>query len=259
MSALRAFAFLSVAFLSVSGAALAQNTADDPNNPHSTTNKDSPTQGRASKAEVESGEIGNPNSVRNKDRTRPTAQPDMYRAERGNPERLPDKERDEMNGMVGMSDKITTAAVLERLEVTDKAEVEMGKLAQQNGTARAQEYGRMVDQDHAAASIQVEELAQRKGVTLSNPPKDRMAQNAMKALHEIHGGLAKLHGQDFDKAFAKAMFDDHRNDMDHLDSWRDAVGDKDVRALIDQMLPVLQRHLSAAKQLGQPAAHVRTA
>ena len=109
----------------------------------------------------------------------------------------------------------------------------------------------MVDQDHAAASIQVEKLAQTKGVTLSNPPKDRMAQNAMKALHEIHGRLAKLHGQEFDKAFAKAMFDDHRNDMDHLDSWRDAVGDKDVRALIDQMLPVLQRHLSAAQQLGE--------
>ena len=157
-----------------------------------------------------------------------------------------------------MGGKATPGAVLERMAAADMGEVQMGKLAQSNGSARTQEYGRMLEQDHAQSLQQVKDLGQKKGIAIADMPKDGMAKHEMREAQEMKTKMSAMHGGAFDKAFAGMMVEDHQKDIDHLKAWRGTVGDKDVAALIDQTLPVLQRHLSAAKNLRIPAAQGRT-
>ncbi len=247
MSALRTFASLSLALLLGSGVAVAQQEPGESANPHSTQNKDRPSPGAADKSQTEQGEAANPHSTLNRERQEGSAsRADVERAEKENPHATASREK---NG------KVTAQAVLERLSVGAQDEVKMGQLAQQNGGARAQEFGRMLEQDHQRGLQQVKDLAQQKGVTLVDTPKDEMAKDEMKESQKAHDKLAKLHGSEFDKEFADAMIKDHEKDIEHVKSWRSSLSnDSETTALLDQTLPVLQKHLKAAQELKHPAA-----
>lgn len=256
MSAFRVFASLSLALVLGSGVALAQNqTPDDAQNPHSTKNKDRATPADNEKTETEKSETANPHSTLNKDRTLP-ADPDrardLDRAEKDNPHHAMNKDHDLSGG------KVTASAVIERLNMSDQNEIEMGKLAQENGGARVQQFGKTLEDDHTRHMQQLKDLAKKKGMTLSMQPKDGMAMHHMKESQEMREKMGSLRGADFDKPFAKMMVDAHQKNIDHLNAWRTSVKDEDLAALIDQTLPVLQRHLSAAQQLQRPAAQGRT-
>ena len=266
MPAFRTFASLSLAALLGSGAALAQTDsrekAESATNPHSTLNKDQPasdvpaaTTADTIKAETQKAEAANPHSTLNKDRTLPAdgdQARDLEQAEKGNPHSV--KNRDQMMDEVPAS----AQAVLERIATADRGEVALGKLAQENGSKRVQEAGAMLEKDHGSSLSEVQALAKKKSLTLSATPMDAMARHETEEARELQGKLAKLHGADFDKAFVKAMADDHRKDIEHLKKWQAAVGDKDVSALIAKTLPVLEHHLAMAQSLRMPAAQGRT-
>ncbi len=152
----------------------------------------------------------------------------------------------------------TVSAVLERLYVADKGEINMGKLAQTNGGTRSQEYGRMLEKDHQMLLEQVQQLAQQKNVTLTDQPKDKDAGKQMKESAKVHEKLSKKQGADFDKDFAKAMVDDHKKDIDNLKKWGPKVGDAELTQLIDKTIPVLQKHLDRAEQLREAKPQART-
>ena len=258
MSAFRTFASLSLAAVLGAGSALAQTAARDQAenaNPHSTLNKDKPASdvpAATTKAETQAAEAGNPHSTLNKDRAAPGAAKGVEQAEQGNPHSV--KNKDEMTE----AGPATAQAVLERMATADRGEVAVGKLAQQNGSARVQQAGQMLEKDHGASLAEVQALARKKGLSLSAAPVDPMAKHDSEEATELQDKLAKLHGADFDKAFAKAMIDDHRKDIDHLKKWQAYVDDKDVSALIAKTLPVLEHHLSMAQSLRMPAAQGRT-
>ncbi len=154
--------------------------------------------------------------------------------------------------------KTTAAAVLERLIVADKGEVQIGQLAISNGTAKTQDYGKILLRDHQTSLTQVQSLAKEKGVKLGEKPRDELAQEEQQQSMELHQKLAKLHGLEFDHAFSRAMVEDHQKDIDHLKQWRAQLNDADVVALIDQTLPVLDRHLDEAKRLQGSMPQART-
>ena len=261
MSALRTLASLSLAALLASGAVLAQTDAREKSEnatPDSTLNKDRPASGvpaATTKAETQAAETANPHSTLNKDRTVPADADqarDVEQAEKGNPHSV--KNKDQMTD----AGPASAQAVLERIATADRGEVALGKLAQENGSTRFREAGAMLERDHGASLGEVQALAKQKSLTLQAMPMDAMAKHDMEEAHELQGRLSKLHGAEFDKAFAKAMVDDHRKDIDHLKKWQTSVGDKDVSALIAKTLPVLEHHLAMAQSLRMPAAQGRT-
>ena len=261
MTAFRTFASLTLAALLGSGVAVAQTDARDNSengNPHSTLNKDRPasdTPSATTRAETQKAESANPDSTLNKDRTALPADADRAReveqAEKGNPHSVKNKDQSTDEGAD------TAQGVLERIATADRGEIAMGKLAQENGSTRVQQFGKMLEQDHGNSLGEVQELAKKKSLTLAGG-MDRMAKHDQEEAHEMHGMLAKLHGAEFDKAFAKAMIDDHRKDIGNLKRWQTAVNDKDVSALIEKSLPALERHLAAAQSLRIPVAQGRT-
>jgi putative membrane protein len=229
MSILRSIASLSLAVLLGSGAALAQNVpANDPSNkanPPSTLNKDRTLPADADRArDVEQAEKGNPHSVKNNDQSGGMGHEDM------------------------MADA-TPQMILQKLHLTDLKEIDAGKLAERNGTAKVQDYARMLQTDHQDADRKVTDLAKKKGFTLSDTPMKPEKQQRMQMEKDT---LSSLKGAEFDKTFAGMMAQGHRHLIEMAKGWTSNCKDQDVCALIDTLMPKLQQHLQMAEKLRGP-------
>ena len=170
------------------------------------------------------------------------------------------------------------ARVLSFLHKTNTEEIEMGRLAQQNGGSDAvREYGRMLVQNHQDSENQVQSLARELNITLSdsnrsgsgnsmsgnNASGSNMSGNSNNTgpgSTTMMGGnngmsdqpqsrLSSMRGAEFDRAFADEMVRGHRDAIDTVTRERDQVRNSRVRDLIDKTLPVLRDHLSRAQQL----------
>ena len=120
------------------------------------------------------------------------------------------------------------------------AEIQMGKLAQQNGKSDGvKQFGQMLSDDHAAANQKAMDAAKSMGV----PPPD--GPNAKEKAD--YDKMAKLTGERFDRDFAKYMVTDHEKDLaDYKKEAKqaDAAGEY-AKGEID----VLQKHFDTAKSL----------
>ena len=120
------------------------------------------------------------------------------------------------------------------------AEVEMGKLAQQNGASEGvKSFGKMLETDHGAANQKATQAAQSLNVTVpSGPSKQQKAD---------HDKMAKMNGAAFDRMFAEHMVKDHKKDISEYQKAakaRDAAGQ-----YADGALPTLRKHLDTAQSL----------
>jgi putative membrane protein len=121
------------------------------------------------------------------------------------------------------------------------AEVEMGKLAQENASnPRVKNFGDMMVKDHSAANDDLKTVARKKNVTL---PADI-------GKHQQHkDDLSKKKGADFDKAYMKMMVDDHKEDIDAFEKAANSSTDPDVKNFASEKLPILRKHLDSAKAI----------
>lgn len=123
-------------------------------------------------------------------------------------------------------------------------EVEIGKLAQQKGASDAvKQMGEKLVQDHTKANDQLKEVATKVGVTVPNAldPKDQSKVDK----------LSSLSGNGFDKAFTKDAIKDHEHDIKMFKEEAKNGTNPDLKNFASQTLPVLQDHLSMAKNLKQ--------
>jgi putative membrane protein len=120
------------------------------------------------------------------------------------------------------------------------AEIQMGKLAQQNGKAdNVKQYGQMLSDDHAAANQKAMDVAKSMGVSPPDGPNAKQKADYDK--------MARISGESFDRGFARHMVADHEKDIaDYKKESKqaDAAGEY-AKGQID----VLQKHLDAAKSL----------
>jgi putative membrane protein len=128
------------------------------------------------------------------------------------------------------------------------AEVELGQLAQQNGSSSAvKEFGQKMVSDHTQANTELKSVAQQKGMT---PPSDLDAHD--KKSKEM---LSKLQGADFDKAYMQNMVKDHEKDVADFRKEAQNGKDADVKAFAQKTLPILEQHLQMARTVaGQVGA-----
>jgi putative membrane protein len=129
----------------------------------------------------------------------------------------------------------------------DLAEVKMGELAQQKGQSEdVKQFGQMLQQDHGQHLQQAQQEAQQMGVTPPTQPNTKQ-----KAMYDH---LSKLSGVQFDKAFAKDMVKDHKEDIAKFQ--KEAKGKGPLAGFAQQTLPVLQKHLQTAQSLQNAGAAV---
>jgi putative membrane protein len=138
-----------------------------------------------------------------------------------------------------------TAAVLGKLHHANQMEVEMGKLAQQRGQAQAvKSFGKTLVSDHTAADRKVMAMAKAEKVDLAAhaPAMDEKTENRMDKVKATTG-------PEFDKAFAKAMLEDHKKDVEDAKAARDRTDDPKLRKLLAATVPVLEKHRDTAQKL----------
>src|SRR6201996_5601123 len=115
------------------------------------------------------------------------------------------------------------------------AEVELGKLAQEKGMSQGvKDFGAMMVKDHSAANVKLQALAKQKGISL--PATISAAEQKLK------DDLAGKTGKDFDRAYTKAMIEDHQEDIKSFDAATNELKDADLKAFATATLPTLKMH-----------------
>lgn len=155
------------------------------------------------------------------------------------------------------SDRTTSAsastespqAVLSAIHTDNQLEIQAGQLAQQKGASeQVRQLGKQLSDDHNSADNKVEALAKKKGLDLSKESPDREATRHAAEENKEIAKLQSLSGAAFDKAFLSAMAKGHKETIEQLDKAKTSVQDKDVQQLIDDLMPTLHKHESAAAQ-----------
>jgi putative membrane protein len=126
-------------------------------------------------------------------------------------------------------------AFVKRAAQGGMAEVELGKLAQQNAQdAQVKQFGQKMEQDHSNANQQLESLASQKGVQL---PKQLDAKDQKEM-----DRLSRLKGPAFDQAYMRMMVQDHDKDIKEFKREAQTARDPDVKNFAQQTLNVIEQH-----------------
>jgi putative membrane protein len=126
------------------------------------------------------------------------------------------------------------------------AEVELGKLAAEKASSEdVKKFGQRMVDDHGKGADQLKELANQEGITVPQQlsPKDKM----------LRDRLAKLSGDQFDRAYMANMVKDHTQDVSDFERESKSGKDSAVRDFAAKTLPTLQDHLRQAREMTPPA------
>ncbi len=127
------------------------------------------------------------------------------------------------------------------------AEIQMSQLAlQKSANPAVRQYARQMVQQHSQATAQLQQVASLKGVTL---PRRVDAQHRALATR-----LAGLSGYQFDQAYMQAMVQDHAKAVALFQRASQQLQDPDMKGLALQLLPAIQNHLVAARDLSNNVA-----
>lgn len=136
--------------------------------------------------------------------------------------------------------------IMKDLAQANVNEIELGKLAQKNGTNTfGMSFGERMVNDHQKAQDELEGIAARKGVRL--PTTMDMKHNAIKAM--LQGRLDRS----FDKEYCMAMCKGHAMvERMYRDAQKNAT-DSDLKAYIDKYLPTVVVHTARSQtNVGAP-------
>ena len=122
------------------------------------------------------------------------------------------------------------------------AEVELGKLAQKNGSSAAiKAFGQRMVTDHSKAGAELGAIAKRLGMTPPTGPSDK---------HRAHyKKLAALKGDKFDSEYSDHMIDAHEQAVKLFQKEAKQGEAKELRDFAARTLPTLEEHLKMARDL----------
>ena len=142
------------------------------------------------------------------------------------------------DGKLSGSDRnfVTTAAE------DGHAEVELGKLAQQNGSSAAvKQFGQRMIEDHTKAGKELEAIATKLGMTPPKEPGSKHQADIKK--------FSKLTGEKFDREYAEHMVKDHEKAVALFEKQAKNGDAAELKAFASKTLPALQEHLKMARDL----------
>lgn len=152
-----------------------------------------------------------------------------------------------MKGDVKADQKMTDARLMAKLHKVNKMEIDAGKLAEKQGeSADVKNYGRKLVADHTAADNKLMAIAKGSDMdsALTKTDKEQMAidQNKMDE-------VKKMHGAQFDRAFASVMYNGHKDVIDMLDKSKGDLQSDELKKFVDDTEPVLKKHEDMAGKI----------
>lgn len=137
---------------------------------------------------------------------------------------------------------VNDKAFLKKAAEGNMTEVELGKLAQEKGSSPAvKEFGKRMVEDHTKANEELSSAAAKENVEIPTdvPSKGKKTRDK----------LAKLSGPDFDKAYAKMMVNDHKEDVQSFTDEARLGQKPEVKTFAAKTLPTLQEHEKMAEDM----------
>jgi len=125
------------------------------------------------------------------------------------------------------------------------AEVKLGELAVERASnPDVKKFGQRMIEDHRMANKEFMTIAKKKEFDLASATKELTGKDK-----ELYDSLSKQTGADFDKAYMKAMLEDHKKDVAMFESMSKNGKDEDLKAFATKTLPVLREHLKMAQEI----------
>jgi putative membrane protein len=122
------------------------------------------------------------------------------------------------------------------------AEVELGKLAQQNAQDdQVKQFGARMVQDHSKANDELKTIASNQGIDLP--------QQLDKKYEQLKDRLARLQGAQFDRAYMAAMVKDHNADVAAFRREAQSGRDPAIKQFAEKTLHVIGAHDRMAKDI----------
>ena len=120
--------------------------------------------------------------------------------------------------------------------------IALGKLAQEKGSSEAvKEFGKRMVDDHRQATEELKQVAEVAKIPVTS--------GTQKKAEKAQDRLSKLSGTEFDRAYAKTMVSNHKEDVKAFErEARDGTVPV-VKNFAAKTLPTLQEHLKVAEEL----------
>jgi putative membrane protein len=133
------------------------------------------------------------------------------------------------------------ARVVSKLHHINQMEIDAGKLAQDKGQSKqVRDFGARLVKDHQAADKKLMAYADKKGIDANAMPPAGNDQEAKD--QDKMDRLRNLSGAEFDNQFASTMAEGHQKAIDLVQTSKDTVSDTQLRTMLTQLLPTLQKH-----------------
>lgn len=143
---------------------------------------------------------------------------------------------------------MTDANIMAHMIVGDSLEIEMARLAAERaGDPEVREFARMLADEHSRHLATSLEMARDEDIGSVPADGDRHAVTLRRYLASLRSmGSSPA----FDRAFLRYQIRHHDHEVNALRAMRPAARDDDLEQHIDETLPVIERHLNRARELG---------
>ncbi|HET8574285.1 MAG TPA: DUF4142 domain-containing protein [Edaphocola sp.] len=143
---------------------------------------------------------------------------------------------------IAQSNNLKDETFVKKAQLGGNKEVRLGQLASEKAVAReVKEYGEMMIKDHQEANAELTRMVQQRNYQ----PVNDADKDADKAFDK----LSRYSADDFDEAYMKAMVKDHEKVVALFEKEAENGNDPEIRQWAKEKLPVLQQHLSDAKNV----------
>jgi len=145
--------------------------------------------------------------------------------------------------------------IVAHLHHVNQMEIDLGKAAQKSGTAPVKKYGEMLVKDHMASDKDALALVKKHGT--ATIPAEKPATDAAKAedkeMMDQAAHMKTLKGAEFDRDFLTMMVTGHEKELAKIDVAMGTAENADVKDMLSNTKPVLQRHADQARDLQKNA------
>lgn len=150
-------------------------------------------------------------------------------------------------GTAGASAPLTDPNIVALLDEANKADSSAGALAVTKATNKAvKDFAKLMMSEHHALRQAGQQLAKKLNVTPAPPATDPvkpLAEGEMKALESTPKG------PEFDRVYIEQEITAHKAVLDLAENAHGQAQNEQLKALIEQAKPVIQKHLDQAEKL----------
>lgn len=136
----------------------------------------------------------------------------------------------------------TDANFVRKVADANMTEIQLAKIALEKSQKQdVKDFANRMTKDHGNAEDQLKSIAEKINV----PIPDHVSGQHQQTIDR----LSKLDGEAFDKAYAKAMVDDHTKVVAMFEKTEGKLQNPDLKKFAQDTLPTLKEHLELAKKL----------